>query len=92
MVYRKGELNKAAINRGWPHQVALPAESCTGKNYTIHHAFCKGLNLSLCDRGHSFRRNDSDFNVFCFAMREDALTFLTHFGGEFVDLKERSKG
>jgi hypothetical protein len=25
MIYRKGELLPASIDRGWPHQVALPA-------------------------------------------------------------------
>ena len=91
MVRRKGELSKAAIDRGWPHQVALPAESCTGKNHTIHRAFCKGLGLSLCERGHSYRRDDKDFHVFCFAEREPAETFLMHFGGEWIELTERPK-
>jgi hypothetical protein len=91
MVYRKGELSKSAIDRDWPHQIALPESSCTGKNYTIHHAFCRGLNLSLCQRGRSFRRDDTDFNVFCFAKHEDAITFLQHFGGEMMDPKERPR-
>jgi hypothetical protein len=25
MVYRKGELSPARVDRGWPHQIALPA-------------------------------------------------------------------
>ena len=27
---RKGELTAAAIDRGWPHQVAVPASDCRG--------------------------------------------------------------
>jgi hypothetical protein len=91
MVYRKGELSKAAIDRDWPQQIALPAGSCTGKNYTIHRAFCKGLDLSLCNRGHSFRRDNTDFQVFCFAERDHAETFLMHFGGEWIEPKDRPK-
>ena len=41
MVYRKGELTKARINRDWPHQLALPVELATGKNYTILDRFCR---------------------------------------------------
>jgi hypothetical protein len=84
-----GELSKAAIDSDWPHQIVLPADSCTGKNYTIHHAFCKGLGLSLCVRGHLFRRDNKDFHAFCFAERRDAETFLSHFGGELIDPKKR---
>jgi hypothetical protein len=27
MLYRKGELSPASVDRGWPHQVALPASA-----------------------------------------------------------------
>jgi hypothetical protein len=33
VVYRKGELSKGTIDRQWPHQVAVPADSCTGANW-----------------------------------------------------------
>jgi hypothetical protein len=91
VVYRKGELTKGTIDREWPHQVALPAEKCTHPNYTNHRAFCKGLDLSLCERGHFFYREGMGFNVFCFAEREHAQMFLMHFGGEVIDPKDRPK-
>ena len=56
MVNRKGELNKRAVDTGWPYQVALPADACTGGQYDVVHDFCRGL--SLCPRGHYFRRDD----------------------------------
>jgi len=31
MIYRKGELSAAGVNRGWPYQVALAAEQVTGR-------------------------------------------------------------
>ena len=40
-IYRKGELGKAAIDKGWSHQVALEERFCIGHN------FCKGEGLSL---------------------------------------------
>jgi hypothetical protein len=56
MVCRKGELNKAQINRGWPFQVALRADRCTGAQYKVIKDFCQAL--SLCPRGHFFWRDD----------------------------------
>src|SRR5438046_2202587 len=67
VVYRKGELSKATIDRNWPHQVALPAAHCSGANATTIRLFCEDERLSLCVRGHSFRRDDLDVIVFCFA-------------------------
>jgi hypothetical protein len=85
VIYRKGELGKDAIDCDWP----LPAPRCTGRNYVTMHLFCEGF--SLCPRGHSFRRDNIDINVFCFAKREDAELFQVRFGGEFIDPKDRPK-
>jgi hypothetical protein len=84
-----GELSKGMIDRDWPHQVALRADYCAGANYVTIRLFCEGL--SLCPRGHSFRRDDIDMTVFCFADRAHAEQFQTHFGGEFIDPKSRPK-
>jgi hypothetical protein len=89
VVYRKGELSKGTIDRERPHQVALPAERCLGGNYVTIRLFCEGL--SLCPRGHSYRRDDVDMIVFCFADRSHAEQFQARFGGEFVDPKSRPK-
>jgi hypothetical protein len=92
VVYRKGELSKAMIDREWPHQVVLPAYCCGGSNYVTMRLFCEAERLSLCVRGHSSRRNDTDFVVFCFAERPDAEQFQTRLGGEFIDPKDRPRG
>jgi hypothetical protein len=39
MTRRKGELTAGAIDREWPHQVALPADKMAGKNYAITYDF-----------------------------------------------------
>ena len=46
---RKGELSPAGIDRGWPHQVALPARFCERGGYQEIHEFCK--ELTLCTPG-----------------------------------------
>ena len=50
---RKGELSPAVIDRGWPHQVALPASASVGGGYKAIHKFCK--DLTLRPRRHSVR-------------------------------------
>jgi hypothetical protein len=48
---RKGELSPASIDRGWPHQIALPARLCERGGYQEIHEFCKDLTPST--RGHA---------------------------------------
>src|SRR5262249_39415738 len=54
MVYRKGDLSKAMMDRDWPHQV--DAYRCMGHEYLTIHIFCQAEGLSLCSRRHSYRR------------------------------------
>ena len=90
MVHRKGELTKAGIDRGWPHQVALPAEGLVGtKTITIIDRFCKGL--SICPRHHTYWQHDKEFIVYCFAEKLDADYFRTYFGGEPMTPETRPK-
>ena len=90
MVYRKGELSPAAIDRDWPHQVALPASASLNGGYKAIHDFCK--NLSLCSRGHAVIHNDEWFNVYCFSDSADAEKFMSRFGGEKFDPTQRGRG
>jgi hypothetical protein len=78
------------VDAGWPHQVALPADRCSGKNTAIIHEFCK--DLSLCSRGHSVMREDEWFNVYCFKESVRADLFMQRFGGEKFDPKQKGKG
>jgi hypothetical protein len=87
---RKGELSAAGIDRGWPHQVALPADQVTGAKFDIVHGFCKGL--SLCERGHCVRRDNVGYVVFCFADPAHAELFRARFNGERFDPKDRGRG
>lgn len=82
MVKRKGELSPKTIDREWPHQVAITAETCRGDGYVTTHYFCE--RLSLCARHRYFRRDDRDYVVFCFADAGDAELFCKRFNGEMV--------
>lgn len=77
---RKGEMTKRALDREYPHQVELRADLTTGKNYEAALTFCRGL--SLAPRGHSRRKNDTDYNVWCFADPAHADALQARFGGE----------
>jgi hypothetical protein len=90
MVYRKGELSPAGIDRGWPYQVALPAAASLNDGYKAMHKFCE--DLSLCSRGHAIFHGGEWFNVYCFAEQEHAAKFMQRFGGEKFDPKQRGKG
>jgi hypothetical protein len=87
---RKGELSPAGIDRGWPHQVALPARFCERGGYQEIHEFCK--ELTLCTRGHAVFHDAEWFHVYCFEKSEDADKFMQRFGGEKFDPKQRGKG
>ena len=85
---RKGELSKAAMDRLWPHQVALPAPLISARFTEIVRA---SLALGACERTHSFRRDGLDYVVHCFARPEDAEGFELQFGGEMLRAKDRPR-
>ena len=90
VVYRKGELSPAMIDRDWPHQVALPASTSRDGGYKVIQEFCK--ELSLCPRGHAVFHEGEWFNVYCFAEPAHAEKFMQRFGGEKFDPKQKGKG
>ena len=90
MVRRKGELSRSMVDAGWPHQVAVTAETCRGDGYIATHYFCEGL--SLCPRHGYFRRDDRDYVVFCFAEAAHAEQFRARFNGEMVDPGSERQG
>jgi hypothetical protein len=90
MSRRKGELTSGRINRERPHQVALQADQLLGKNYDVTYGFCRGP--SLCPRGHTVRRDDVTYSVFCFADPAHADLFRERFNGERFDPKDMGRG
>ena len=86
---RKGELSAAMIDIEWPHQVAIEADRCSGRNWPIVHEFCKPL--SLAPRGHTFLERDRWMNVYCFRERAHADAFVARFGGRIIAPKDRPR-
>jgi hypothetical protein len=91
MVRRKGELSKAAIDRDWPHQVALAAEVVACANFVAINDVCREEKLSLFPRGHSNAGQGGGFVCYCFAERAHAERFQRRFGGEFADPATRPR-
>ena len=48
---------------------------------------CAATAISLCPWTHSYRRDDADLLLFCFAERAHAEQFQQRFGGELIDSK-----
>jgi hypothetical protein len=90
MTRRKGELTASGIDRGWPYQVALPADQVSGNKYALIDWFCR--ELSLCPRGHTVYRNDITYRVFCFADPAHAALFRERFSGELFNPTDRGRG
>ena len=89
MSRRKGEMTMADIDRGWPHQVALPERLSYREHWKPQYEFCQ--QLSLCVRGHCFYRDGEHWNVKCFAEREHAERFMAQFGGEYMTPRTRPR-
>jgi hypothetical protein len=84
---REGELSSAAIDRGWPHQVVLPARLCERDGYNEIHEFCR--DLTLCSRGHA-TANGSTF--IALRSRRTRKKFMERFDGEKFSPIERGRG
>ncbi|TAY13844.1 hypothetical protein ELH96_19730 [Rhizobium leguminosarum] len=90
MSRRKGELTPAAIDRGWPFQVALPAELSKGKLGEEQALYCN--RLMRCSRGHTVFHEDQHYNIHCFATKVGAEAFMAKYGGEWFDPRDRGRG
>ena len=87
MSRRKGELSNAAIDRQWPHQIALKAP--LGKRLPDILEFCR--RCGAAPRHPSFRRGDEDWACIAFKDEADAQAFRDRFGGQPMEPKDRPK-
>ncbi|TIV59106.1 hypothetical protein [Mesorhizobium sp.] len=79
-----------------PHQVALPDDLCTDRNYTLIRRFLGERGISCRTRAVIAVWEDGkqeQWRLHCFADREAAASFLDHFGGIVFDPKrDRENG
>lgn len=84
------------IDREWPHQVALPDDICTDRNFTLIGCFLKERRLVCQTRSVIAIWEDGkqeQWRLYCFAQSEAAADFLSRFGGvEFDPKRDREKG
>ncbi|MDX8532792.1 hypothetical protein RFM41_13205 [Mesorhizobium sp. VK25A] len=84
------------IDREMPHQVALPDDLCTGRNYTLIRRFLDERGMSCRTRAAIAIWEDGkqeQWRLHCFADREAAAAFLDHFGGVvFAPKRDRENG
>jgi hypothetical protein len=94
VVYRKGELSKATINREFPFQVALRAVG-DREQYLRHNrieAAEKEHGWRVSPRGFTLFYGDAWWYVHCFADKADAEMFVALFGGVWTGPSERRGG
>jgi hypothetical protein len=85
MTRARGGIAQSPLDRPWPHQVALPAESLRGAENSVPvYALAKELAGEL--RRYRLERDGRDVVVFCFATAEAAQTFAERFGGEVMPM------
>lgn len=86
---RKGEISPAALDRGWPHQVAID-ELYVVANFDAVQT--EAERLDVAPRGHSVGHAGIWYTVYCFAEAEAAEAFRMRFGGLPFNPKDRGKG
>lgn len=73
----RGALSQTGIDRGWPHQVALPIDRCTGKDFQAPNDLSRQLG------GYSLHPEVADgdqrYLIFCFREPRDAAKFKEAF-------------
>lgn len=87
---------RAHISKNLPHAVALANDLCCMENYDLIAAFCRRFETEPMMQ-HVMAKwpngKSEDFRLYCFATREDAEVFATHFeGAHFDQVKDREKG
>jgi hypothetical protein len=75
----RGALSRTGVDLRWPHQVAMPIEQCTGKNYQAPYDFCRSLSIYSLHK--QVTDGEQNYHVFQFREPEDALKFKEQFGG-----------
>ncbi|MEO4000287.1 hypothetical protein [Mesorhizobium sp. CAU 1732] len=92
---RRNTLSATTIDKGWPHQVALPDDICIEENLTMIFQFLKDRGLD-CRTRHVQAiwpdRRYQHMRLHCFPDRASVEAFQAVFGGEFFDPSRDREG
>lgn len=92
---KRENARRARIRRMLPHQVALPNDLCCMENFDLIERFCSRFDPRP-ETLHVIavwpNRKQEDFRLFCFATRDDAEVFATHFAGVHFDPDKDREG
>ena|GEM_PF-874736 len=84
MTCARGRSSRTLIDRDFPYQVLVLAESVGGEMLDKVDAF--HTERALPTKKRSVRRDESLWSLFCFAQRVDAATFRHLFGGKLFSV------
>ena len=90
VVYRKGELQYATVERDYPYQIALEHFWVAGENFGLVIAFLNDLSVGPLTG--TIVREGVIYNVYCFKQEEDAEKFCQRFSGLKFDPAWRGRG
>ncbi|RUX96597.1 MULTISPECIES: hypothetical protein [unclassified Mesorhizobium] len=86
----------SVIDRDWPHQVALPDDICTDRNFTMIAKFCQDRRLTFQTRHvQAIWTNGKyeNYRLHCFSDDAAARAFRDHFDGvTFEPKRDRENG
>lgn len=92
----KGALSDAALDREWPHQVAIQDDLCVDRNFQIIADWLIGRSHAPRTRTVTVEWRNSHkvetYRVHCFSNPADAVDFLSTFGGYRFDTKVNRGG
>lgn len=89
MSRRKGELSKAGVDRDWPWQVPVKADTVSARHAEITAAADA---LGACKRNGSIVIHGAWHVVFCFADEPSALSFAATWSAEVRHASTRERG
>ena len=87
MTRARGQSSRTLLNREFPHQVLVLADSVRGHTFNRVLAFHDEAAIRI--KNCAARQDDRWYLIYCFAQRKHALAFQLAFGG---DLFDRSPG
>jgi hypothetical protein len=85
MTHARSQPSRTLLNREYPHQVLVPSWNVRGKLFEKVDAFHVQIGAPMKKR--SIFKNDSRYELYCFAQRQDAESFQELFGGHLTRVK-----